>query len=179
MPFKRYDDHASAAEKGHIVDDGKIVGIDVEFELGSEVKAIFVKETSVDGIVARHIFDLCSIKKESLARLRNVSKAHPRKPCDIFAWSLAIAVGVDTQSFRSCGTTVIAEHLQNALAQGAFAITGGCTVHNEHTLVASISADAVTESLLKESCFVGISAHNFGHKPFKPRTVCVGVIRHI
>ena len=160
MAVERDDDDAVAGKQGHVIDYGQVVCVDVDLELRTEVKAVLMQETGVEGIVARHCLDLGGIHDQPFPRLRDVHKADTGEARDVLAGLCTVGIGLHGDGLRAGGAAVIAQHLQHAFAEGPFAVAGGDAVENGHALMPCVPGEAVPHDLLEELCPFPIAAHD-------------------
>ena len=147
MPVKRDDAHTIGREQRHIIHAGKIVGVDVQFELRTEIEWIAVQEAGIDAVIAGHAFYLRSVQPHSARGFGNIGKPSTRKTGKAFARPGTVAL-LCCNRFRGNGQTVVAKHTQNAFHQGTFAVAGGCTVQEKQTFKPGIAAKSVPQCLL-------------------------------
>ena len=167
-----------AGEQGHIVDDREIVGIHIDLELRTEVEAVLVEEPGIEGIIAGHAFDLCRVQHHAFSRFRDIGKPDTGQSGNILAGVMAVCIGFHTEGFRSGGTAIGAQNLQNTLAECAFAVSGGCAIEDEQTLIPGIAAHAIAQHLLHESGLVGIAAGDLVDECQESVTPSMGIIIH-
>ena len=69
MSIEGDDDHTVAAEQCQVADRRTVVGIDVQLKLRLEVKAVFVQEAGVHGVVTSHGFYQRRVQSKATVRL--------------------------------------------------------------------------------------------------------------
>ena len=179
MSVERDNYHATALEKSHIRNYGKVVRVDVHLELRLEIKGVLVKETSVHSIVTCHTFHLCRVQKQTTARLGNVGKTDTCKSCDILTWSLAVRIVLLCYGFGANSSSVITKHQEATFHKCSFTIARKLTEEEENAFKTCVTANAVAQGFLKKSCFFLISTCYFLYELVKTRTFCRWDIVHL
>ena len=74
-----------------------------------------MKEPRIEGVIAGHAFDLCSIQDHTFTWFGNIGEPDSCQSGNIFTGVVAVGIRLHAEGFRSGSTAVTAQDFQNTL----------------------------------------------------------------